>query len=170
MLTPFARMLLLAALLVPLAACTSGPQQPSDVIDDQSTAALDERNDAPEATSPDFRTLDNVNTDPVTTGSTSQSSPATLASVIGEWATDAAVCASPGPAITISASRFETIERACEIADAVDGGNGKLTVGLRCTGAAGDVDSELVKLSPTDSGLDMTVVGGDAGPQSLVRC
>lgn len=170
MLIPLVRTMVLAALFLPLAACTSGPQQPSDVVDDQSTAALDGNGDT-QGTSPDFSTLDNVETDPVRTGTAAATQPpATLTDVVGQWAADAAMCVSPGPEVTITATRFETLERACDIADAVDGGNGKLTVGLRCTSPAGDVDSELVKLAPTDSGLDLTVVGGDAGPQSLVRC
>ncbi len=167
MLIPSSRILLLAALLLPLAACTSGPQQPSDVVDDQSAAASNSA--TPPSTANPASNVAKSETSALATGGMSETS-ASIESLIGGWATNAESCTAPGPSVTLTASRLETMEQSCAISDVIDGGQGSVTMGLSCGASDGGVDAQLVKLSPTATGIDMTVVGGDSGPQSLVRC
>ncbi|HQZ12714.1 MAG TPA: hypothetical protein PK286_07480 [Devosia sp.] len=155
MLTGFFRTIVLAALLLPLAACTGGPQQPSDTVDDQGNPPS--TSSKPAAVRPPANKPANV-------------PEASLAALAGGWAGDTASCAAPGPPVKLSTTQFVTIERTCGIADAIPDGQGGLTIGLRCAGPTGDEDAQLVKLLPTGKGIDLTVVGGDSGTQSLVRC
>lgn len=166
MLIPSSRILLAAALLLPLAACTGGPQQPSDVVDDQGTAATSGTASSPTVANPAPGAVTKLETSALATGGSN----ASIESLIGGWADNAESCKAPGPSVTLTASRLETMEQSCEISDVIDGGQGSLTLGLSCGASDGAVDAQLVKLSPTATGIDMTVVGGDSGPQSLVRC
>lgn len=143
-----------------LAGCASGPQQPSDAVDDKS-AQIEPH--------PTFRDLSNLQTpgvDPTTTGSVG----ADLSSISGRWAESADRCGTEGAPVTISPTRFASIERICDVTDTIDGGNGSVTATLLCPRGDGLADSELVKLSPTQNGLDMSFIGGDGTVQSLVKC
>ena len=168
MLTSSSRIFLAAALLLPLAACTSGPQQPSDVVDDQGAVATSDTSPSSTANG-STGSITKIETDAPTAGGPSETS-VSIESLIGKWADNAASCSAPGPTVTLTASRLETLEQSCEISDVIDGGQGSVTMGLSCSASDGGVNAQLVKLSPTDAGIDMTVVGGDSGPQPLVRC
>lgn len=189
------RLLLAIAALVPLAACGNAPQQPSDVVDDRSAESpyLGGGEDGSGVSSPDFRdltgdtgasdrTADATDTsglsaggttagaDAITTGSL-PAKPADLSTVAGRWAPTEADCEVAGSTTTITSSRFESLERMCDISDAIGGGSdGSIALTLQCSRADGQSDSELVKLTPRSGHLDLHVVGGEEVPQTLTQC
>ena len=151
-----------------VAACSSGPQQPHDMVDDRSV-------DSPHlggSTSENSTEigLDSLGsgTDPIVTGSVS----ADVTAISGSWAANPAACGDANAMVVISSSRVGRPGKSCEVADRLDSGNGSVTMTLTCPfGPEGETESELVKLSPEDdNSLTLSVVGGDEAPQTLNRC
>ena len=174
-------LLFVAAFVLPLAACSSGPQQPSDVVDDKTAESPYLGDDsAPGADSPPFTDIAEVppvddpaavprRTDPIETGSATAEM-ADISAVEGRWAVDSDACAlEDGPAVVISRRRYETPDRSCDVADLIDAGDGAVTVTLSCAGSD-EAASELIKLTPADGQLGITVIGGDEPDQHVVRC
>jgi hypothetical protein len=170
--------LLLVALALPLAACSGGPQQPSDVVDDKTAESPYLGNETTSAgeESPSFADIGEVPpvaggsaVDPIATASLT-TRPADISAVAGRWAPDEAACATEGgPALLISQRRYESPERSCDVADVIDAGNGAVTATLSC--ASGDgAASELIKLAPAGEQLAVSVIGGGEPDQRFIRC
>jgi hypothetical protein len=165
------------ALLLALAACGNSPQQPSGVVDDKAAEAPGAGLDNSADVSPDFEDLDTAENldagsspglDPVETASV-PAPPADLTAIAGRWGLDEAACAGAGT-VSISPSTFESPERICDIASAVDGGDGSVTVTLSCPETGGEKDGDLLKLNPEGGGLSIGFIGGSEPPETYVRC
>jgi hypothetical protein len=156
-------------LLVLVAACSSGPQQPSDIVDDRSGDSPHLGGGSELDTSAETG-LDSLGggTDPIVTGSVA----ADVTSISGGWATNPEACGNAGAMVVVSANRVERPGKTCEVADRLDSGNSSVTMTLTCpVGPEGETESEFVKLSPQDDdSLVLSVVGGDEAPQTLSRC
>src|SRR5690606_8845771 len=108
--------------------------------------------------------------DAMTTGSL-PAKRADLSTITGRWAPTEADCNVAGGSTTITSTRFESLERMCDISDAISGGSdGSIALTLQCSRGDGETDSALVKLSPRNGQLDLNVVGGEALPQTLTQC
>src|SRR5262245_22736493 len=83
--------------LVLVAACSSGPQQPSDIVDDRS-------GDSPHLGGSSARTetgLDSI--DPIVTGSVS----ADVSAISGSWAANPEACGNDGAMVVVSDTSIE---------------------------------------------------------------
>jgi hypothetical protein len=161
------RLVIAAASLVILAGCAGGPQQPSGEVDDK-TAESPYLGRPGEYSTSGFGGVSSK-TDAITTGSVATVA-ADMSSISGRWAPTAAECDAAGSTITISSQRFESLERTCDISDTISGGAADVTATLTCSRADGQTDTQLVKLKPVEGGLNLSFVGGDDAPKSLVRC
>jgi hypothetical protein len=168
---------LIMALLLPLAACTGGPQQPSDAVDDRSTEAL--RSDA-DGTAPAVEdALDSASSPDADVPAETTAIDAAaltepdLSSIAGRWAYALEDCdAQAEPALTITATRFEGADRQCDIVSTIDRGDGGVTATLSCQSAtSAAMTTELVTAVPGDGDtLSVSVVGTEAAAQTYARC
>jgi hypothetical protein len=164
------RLMLFAALLLPLSGCGNSPQQPSDTVDDQSSESPYLDGSADE-TSTDFAELEEPTEAPEVTGSVPTPRPS-LDVVAGRWAVDTATCEAEGGAdVVISATSFEMPGRVCRVAATTYGGDGSVTATISCpVGAMDETESELVKLVPEGETMTLSFVGSAAPDQNLSRC
>ncbi len=157
------RALAATALLLLVAACSSGRQQPSEVVNDRASDSPSRGGSTSDAG------LDNLGsgTDPIVTGST----PAGDLPINGNWASNPSACGDETAMVVIAETTLERPGKTCEVADRLDSGNHSLTMTLTCpAGLEGETESDLVKLTPDGDSLILSVVGGDEAPLTLSRC
>lgn len=174
----FVRPTLVIALLLSLAACTGGPQQPSDTVDDRSTEAL--RGDpGDDPTTPEADAAGSApGTDAPATSDTSALDPAALTTpdlspITGQWAYSAEECGTEAaPALTITETRYESADRQCDIVSTIDRGDGGVTATLSCSNpVTGAMTAELLTIVPGDGDtLAVSVVGSETAAQTYARC
>lgn len=158
------RMIAATVVLLALCGCGNAPQQPSaDGGEAVETSSLDAAADAPAS----FE----ESTDPTVTAAVPDPR-ADPAVVTGRWASNLESCAAEGgDTVTISETRFESLQRSCDVADLLDGGDGSVTASLSCVvDASGEPDSTLLRLTPRGSQLALTVLGAEEPERVLSRC
>lgn len=164
-----------------LSACGNSPQQPTDVVDDQSaqspygdeTDQVAEMN--PEVSAPEDEVFETpADTSEVDTGTTTASvtsAASSIAAMTGRWAPTAVDCDVADAVFDISATRFERGGRACEVAELIGAGEGSITAALQCESGTEDAGSrELLRLSRVGDELSYNLVGSEDLPATLVRC
>ena len=165
--------LALAALLTVLAACGNAPQQPSDIIDDRSRDAIQgDTSGGPDS----FEADRNAEQEPIESGTITPADTAIatseeIAAVAGVWGPSVNECGL-GDELRITTTRVEGAGRDCDVVNAISKGSaGGVTLTLQCRGPAGEMDSQLLNLSPVAGAdaIDINIVGGSA-PDRLMRC
>ena len=155
-----------------VAACSNAPQQPSDIVDDRSRDAIQQS----DTRGPAFEADRDSEPDPVETGTITPTDTAIatseeIAAVAGVWSPSVDECGMGGE-LRITTARVEGAGRDCDVVNAISKGSaGGVTLTLQCTGPAGEMDSQLLNLSPVagSDAIDINVVGGSA-PDRLMRC
>ena len=171
----FARSALFAALL-PLMGCTSGPQQPSDTVDDRSREQRflsDIEETSATAADEEAATIEGLVEDERSDGAaTAAIRPLAVdfAAVAGRWAADAETCEAEGTVLTLSSTRFESPDRRCDISNPIDAGGGSITATLSCEGGAAEGTAvTLVRLKPQGDELVVSFVGDSNPAQSYTH-